>query len=96
MSDAAALVLDLSVPVASADRAGGQRHGGPIWTDIHDYDGESGFHRPFIEAADAIFMNADRIGDDPLPVHAPVHRGRRLARRLHARRRRVPWRSTSG
>ncbi|GAA1793578.1 hypothetical protein GCM10009748_30780 [Agromyces lapidis] len=66
MADASALILDLSelsrrlIPAAKAS-------GRPIWTDIHDYDGESGFHRPFIEAADAIFMNADRIGDDPLP-----------------------------
>ncbi|WP_448002119.1 carbohydrate kinase family protein [Agromyces bauzanensis] len=66
MTDAAAIVLDLAplslglTPVARAT-------GRPIWTDIHDYDGESDFHRPFIEAADAIFMNADRIGDDPLP-----------------------------
>jgi sugar/nucleoside kinase (ribokinase family) len=59
-------VLDLaplSLGLIPAARAAGR----PIWTDIHDYDGEADFHRPFIEAADAIFMNADRIGDDPLP-----------------------------
>ncbi|WP_448808055.1 carbohydrate kinase family protein [Agromyces bauzanensis] len=66
MTDAAAIVLDLAplslglIPLAQAT-------GRPIWTDIHDYDGAADFHRPFIEAADAIFMNADRIGDDPLP-----------------------------
>jgi sugar/nucleoside kinase (ribokinase family) len=66
MTDAAAIVLDLAplsiglIPLARAT-------GRPIWTDIHDYDGESDFHRPFITAADAIFMNADRIGDDPFP-----------------------------
>ena len=66
MTDAAAIVLDLaplSLGLIPAARATGR----PIWTDIHDYDGEADFHRPFIEAADAIFMNADRIGDDPLP-----------------------------
>ena len=66
MTDAAAIVLDLaplSLGLIPAARATGR----PIWTDIHDYDGESDFHRPFIEAADAIFMNADRIGADPLP-----------------------------
>jgi len=66
MSDAAAIVLDLaplSVALIPAARAAGR----PIWTDIHDYDGTSEFHRPFIEAADAIFMNADGIGGDPLP-----------------------------
>ena len=66
MTDAAAIVLDLaplSLGLIPAARAAGR----PIWTDIHDYDGEADFHRPFIEAADAIFMNADRIGDDPFP-----------------------------
>ena len=66
MMDAAAVVLDLaplSLGLIPAARASGR----PIWTDIHDYDGEAEFHRPFIEAADVIFMNADRIGDDPLP-----------------------------
>lgn len=66
MSDAAAIVLDLaplSLGLIPAARAAGR----PVWTDIHDYDGEAEFHRPFIEAADVIFMNADRIGDDPLP-----------------------------
>ncbi|SFR91652.1 Sugar or nucleoside kinase, ribokinase family [Agromyces sp. CF514] len=66
MTDAAAIVLDLSERsrglIATA-RATGR----PIWTDIHDYDGSAEFHRPFIEAADWIFMNADRIGDDPVP-----------------------------
>ncbi|MET4159978.1 carbohydrate kinase family protein [Agromyces sp. PvR057] len=66
MADAAAIVLDLSERsrglIATA-RASGR----PIWTDIHDYDGEAAFHRPFIEAADWIFMNADRIGEDPIP-----------------------------
>jgi acarbose 7IV-phosphotransferase len=66
MSDAAAIVLDLA-PVALGLIDAARATGLPIWTDIHDYDGEADFHRPFIEAADAIFMNADRIGHDPIP-----------------------------
>lgn len=56
-------VLDLAprsaelIPVA-------RERGIPVWTDLHDYDGASAFHRPFLEAADAVFMNADRT-DDP-------------------------------
>ncbi|GAA1508063.1 sugar/nucleoside kinase (ribokinase family) [Agromyces terreus] len=74
MADAPVLVLDLSersralIPTA---RAAGR----PIWTDIHDYDGSAEFHRPFIEAADWIFMNADRIGDDPVPFMEECVRG---------------------
>jgi sugar/nucleoside kinase (ribokinase family) len=66
MEDAAAIVIDLSersrrmIPEARAS-------GRPIWTDIHDYDGAAEFHRPFIDAAQFVFMNGDRIGADPLP-----------------------------
>lgn len=66
LEDAAAIVLDLSersrrlIPDARAS-------GRPIWTDLHDYDGTAEYHRPFIDAAEAIFMNADRIGGDPRP-----------------------------
>ncbi|WP_353826879.1 carbohydrate kinase family protein [Agromyces sp. SYSU T0242] len=78
MEDAAAIVLDLSersrrvIPDARAS-------GRPIWTDLHDYDGTSAFHRPFLDAADAVFLNADRIGE-PLPfLRRVVDDGARLA-----------------
>jgi sugar/nucleoside kinase (ribokinase family) len=41
-----------------------RERGIPVWTDLHDYDGESAFHRPFLEGAQAVFMNADKT-DDP-------------------------------
>ncbi len=66
MAEASAIVLDLA-PVAQQLIPLAMSTGRPIWTDIHDYDGTAEFHRPFIEAADVIFMNADRIGPDPLP-----------------------------
>ncbi|MGX5696012.1 carbohydrate kinase family protein [Agromyces soli] len=65
MAEASAIVLDLA-PEAGRLIPAARATGRPIWTDIHDYDGASTFHRPFIDAADAVFMNADRIGD-PLP-----------------------------
>jgi sugar/nucleoside kinase (ribokinase family) len=74
MADAPAIVLDLSARsrgLIPAARAAGR----PIWTDIHDYDGSAEFHRPFIEAADWIFMNADRIGADPWPFMEECVRG---------------------
>jgi sugar/nucleoside kinase (ribokinase family) len=74
MTDAPAIVLDLSQRsrgLIDAARTAGR----PIWTDIHDYDGNADFHRPFIEAADWIFMNADRIGDDPRPFMEECVRG---------------------
>jgi sugar/nucleoside kinase (ribokinase family) len=78
MEDAAAIVLDLSersrrmIPDARAS-------GRPIWTDVHDYDGTAEYHRPFLDAAEAIFMNADRIGGDPLPfMRHRIDEGARL------------------
>lgn len=78
MEDAAAIVLDLSersrrmIPDARAS-------GRPIWTDIHDYDGTAEFHRAFIDAAQVVFMNGDRIGGDPLPfMRGLVEQGKRL------------------
>jgi sugar/nucleoside kinase (ribokinase family) len=78
MEDAAAIVLDLSersrrmIPDARAS-------GRPIWTDVHDYDGTAAFHRPFVDAAEAIFMSADRVGDDPLPfMRHRIEEGARL------------------
>lgn len=51
----------------------------PVWTDLHDYDGVSAFHRPFLDAADAVFMNADRT-DDPWSLLARcVAAGPRIA-----------------
>ncbi|MET0828737.1 MAG: carbohydrate kinase family protein [Microbacterium sp.] len=79
MTDAAALVLDLSVrsrDLLPAARATGV----PIWTDLHDYDGDSEFHRPFLEAADAVFLNADRLPGDPWDfLEATVAAGASLA-----------------
>ena len=60
MARADVVILDLAaeslrlLPIA-------QRAGRPIWVDVHDYDGEADFHRPFLAAADAVFCNADGL-----------------------------------
>lgn len=53
--------------------------GTPLWTDLHDYDGESAFHEPFLRAADVVFMNDDRTADPWELLHSCVERGPRLA-----------------
>jgi acarbose 7IV-phosphotransferase len=67
-------VLDLApvnLPLLEASRAAGV----PVWSDLHDFDGGAAFHRPFLEAASYVFMNADRI-DDPVAFgRAQVARG---------------------
>jgi sugar/nucleoside kinase (ribokinase family) len=35
----------------------------PIWTDLHDYEEGNKYYEPFIAAAEAIFLSADRLND---------------------------------
>lgn len=58
-------VVDLaedSRPLLARARSAGR----PVWCDVHDYDGASRFHRPWVEAADVLFLNDDGMAD-PLP-----------------------------
>jgi sugar/nucleoside kinase (ribokinase family) len=60
-ADARAIVLDLSQRSREVVDAV-TRLGVPVWTDVHDYDGSSEFHAPFLDAASFVFMNGDRLG----------------------------------
>jgi sugar/nucleoside kinase (ribokinase family) len=35
----------------------------PVWTDLHDYDGRSPHHQPFIDAANVVFLSSDNLPD---------------------------------
>ncbi|GAB3788737.1 carbohydrate kinase family protein [Nocardioides ungokensis] len=60
LGSARAAVLDLST--RSRDLVGlVATTGVPVWTDVHDHDGRDDFHRPFLDAADYVFMNADKL-----------------------------------
>lgn len=78
MDAADVIVLDLAaeplrlLPAAVAT-------GRPIWVDVHDYDGRADFHRPFLDAADAVFCNADRLDDPVAFLRACVEDGASLA-----------------
>ncbi|WP_258567225.1 carbohydrate kinase family protein [Microbacterium sp. Se5.02b] len=78
MTAAGAVVLDLAaeplrlLPLARAT-------GTPVWVDVHDYDGEADYHRPFLEAADAVFCNADRLDDPVAFLRSRVAAGASLA-----------------
>ncbi|NJI61488.1 carbohydrate kinase family protein [Microbacterium oxydans] len=78
MGEAGAIVLDLAaeprrlLPVA-------RETGVPIWVDVHDYDGEAAFHRPFLAAADAVFCNADRLANPVAFLHSRIAAGASLA-----------------
>ncbi len=71
---AAALVMDLS-ETSQALLPHAATSGVPIWTDIHDYDGESEFHEPFIRAASFVFMNADGMPNPESFMRARVEAG---------------------
>lgn len=51
----------------------------PLWIDLHDYDGESAFHEPFVRAADVVFLNADATDDPWALLRSCLDRGPRLA-----------------
>jgi sugar/nucleoside kinase (ribokinase family) len=77
-SQARAVVLDLSQPSRAAiEHVAALKV--PIWTDVHDYDGSSSFHAPFLDAASFVFMNGDRL-DAPYDfLYACVTRGAEVA-----------------
>lgn len=52
--------------------------GKPVWCDVHDYNGTADFHRPWVEAADVLFLNGDGMGDPRPFMRARVAAGTSL------------------
>ena len=77
-SQARAVVLDLSEPSRDAIEQVAAL-GVPIWTDVHDYDGSSSFHAPFLDAASFVFMNGDRLDAPYNFLQTCVGRGAQVA-----------------
>lgn len=78
MAAADAIVLDLAAePLRMLPLA--RESGRPLWVDVHDYDGEAEFHLPFLEAADVVFCNADRLADPVAFLRSCIDRGAGLA-----------------
>lgn len=48
----------------------------PIWTDLHDYDGENPYHQPFIDAAQVIFLSSDNLANYRITMKQLVGRGK--------------------
>ena len=53
--------------------------GRPVWIDLHDFDGVSDWHAPFIAAAEVVFMSGDRLADPRAMLRSLVDRGKRFA-----------------
>ncbi|KAF2412271.1 carbohydrate kinase family protein [Microbacterium sp. B35-04] len=80
LGEAEVAVVDLSeVGAALVERRLAGAAGAPIWTDLHDYDGASPFHEPFVRAADVVFMNDDATGDPWALMQSCLDRGPRIA-----------------
>jgi len=80
LGEADVAVVDLSeLGAALVDRRRDGAAGAPIWTDLHDYDGASRFHEPFLRAADVVFMNDDGTDDPWALMQSCLDRGPRLA-----------------
>ena len=59
--------------------------GMPVWADVHDWDGQSDFHRDFVQAARYLFLSDEAL-DDPLGFAAHLARNRALVVVTHGRR----------
>jgi len=80
VADADIAVVDLSaLGVSLVEHRLRGAEGAPIWTDLHDYDGASAFHEPFLRAAEVVFMNDDATGDPWALMQSCLDRGPRLA-----------------
>ncbi len=78
MAGADVVVVDLApwtpraLPLARAS-------GRPIWTDLHDHDGEKPWHAPFVDAADVVFVSHDRLASPTDFLESLIDQGKRLA-----------------
>jgi sugar/nucleoside kinase (ribokinase family) len=62
-----------------------QRHGKPIWCDIHDYDGQNPYYDDFVRAADYLFMSSDNLRDYRAFMQRMIAQGKQLAICTHGR-----------
>ena len=78
MAESDVVLVDLApwTPrVVESARASGR----PVWTDLHDFDGSSGWHEPFIDAAEVVFLSHDRLAEPSMLLRSLIERGKRLA-----------------
>ena len=59
--------------------------GTPVWADVHDWDGQSEFHRDFVDAARFLFLSDEAL-DEPVAFGAHLARDRELVVVTHGRR----------
>lgn len=85
MQHADAIVVDLS-SLGQAALSAAVEQDLPVWVDLHDWDGEQGFHRAFAQVATTVLINDDGGGDRDLLLRRLLDAGAQTAiRTLGAR-----------
>ncbi len=56
-----------------------------IWTDLHDYDGNSIYHQDFIEASDYIFLSSDNLKNYKPFMQKMINVGKKLVVCTHGK-----------
>jgi acarbose 7IV-phosphotransferase len=85
LAEASAVVVDLAVP-ARPVLAEAVARGLDVWVDLHDYDGATEFHRPWVEAGTHVFLSSDRLPDHRAFMTARLDAGARLVVCTHGSR----------
>lgn len=52
--------------------------GKPVWSDLHDYDGENVYHRDYLDAADYVFLSAEALPAPEYFARDLIARGKEL------------------
>lgn len=59
--------------------------GKPVWTDLHDYDGQSSYHTDFINAAQYIHLSSDNLADYRSVMQRFINEGKKLVVCTHGK-----------
>lgn len=57
----------------------------PIWTDLHDYDGQNPYHQDFIDAAQYIHLSSDKLSDYETVMQHLIDQGKELVICTHGK-----------
>ncbi|PJI93395.1 carbohydrate kinase family protein [Luteimicrobium subarcticum] len=77
LDTARAVLVDLAPHARHVLDAAAER-GVPVWCDVHDWDGASAFHRPWVDAADVLVLSSDRLADPRDVMRRALDGGARL------------------
>ncbi len=59
--------------------------GKPVWTDLHDYDGQNAYHTDFIQAAQYIHLSSDNLPDYKPVMQRLITAGKKLVVCTHGK-----------